>query len=96
VKTSGDVRWEIGIFDRDKGARVSDAHGPKMNEIPGATKSAWELGDGRSQSQPDGFADYIEFIFNLPDDIPPSTPLNLRLVSVPNESQVSAVAVVAL
>lgn len=78
VETNGDVHWEIGIFDRDKGARASEAHGPKINQIPGATKSAWELAMGDPNRNPTG-ADYIEFIFTLPEDIPPSTPLNLRL-----------------
>lgn len=78
VSVSGDLRWEIGIYDRDKGARQSDAHGPKINEIPGATKMGWELGMGDSNRNPTG-ADYIEFIFTLPPDVSPASPLNLRL-----------------
>ncbi len=75
---TGDIRWETGIYDRDKGVRTSDTHGPKINEIPGSSKSGWELAMGDPNRNPTG-ADYIEFIFTLPDEVPPSSPLNLRL-----------------
>ncbi|MBK6765502.1 MAG: PEGA domain-containing protein [bacterium] len=78
VDVSGDLRWEIGIYDRDKGARQSDTHGPKVNEIPGVTRMAWELGMGDPNRNPTG-SDYIKFIFTLPPDVSPASPLNLRL-----------------
>lgn len=78
VNASGEIRWEAGIYERDKGARVSESHGPRINEIPGSSKTGWELAMGDPNRNPTG-ADYIEFIFNLPDEVPPSTPLNLRL-----------------
>jgi len=74
----GDIRWETGIYDRDKGARISDAHGPKINAIPGSSRSGWELAMGDPNRNPTG-ADYIEFVFTLPEEVPPSSPLNLRL-----------------
>ncbi|MCB1060502.1 MAG: PEGA domain-containing protein [Calditrichaeota bacterium] len=78
VTTEGDIQWEIGIYDRDKGARASDTHGPKISKIPSSDKSGWELAMGDPNRNPTG-ADYIEFTFDLPDEVPPSTPLNLRL-----------------
>ncbi len=74
----GDIRWETGLYDRDKGPRISEAHGPKINAIPGSDKSGWELAMGDPNRNPTG-SDYIEFFFTLPDEVPPSTPLNLRL-----------------
>lgn len=78
VDTEGQIRWETGIFDRDKGARISETHGPRIDEIPGSSKSGWELAMGDPNRNPTG-ADYIEFFFTLPDEVPTSTPLNLRL-----------------
>ncbi len=78
VDKTGEIRWETGIYDKDKGARVSETHGPKINEIPGSSKSGWELAMGDPNRNPTG-ADYIELIFTLPEEVPPSTPLNLRL-----------------
>ncbi|MCB9357613.1 MAG: PEGA domain-containing protein [Calditrichaeota bacterium] len=78
VATEGGVRWEVGLYDRNKGARVSESMGPKIERIPATGKSGWELAMGDPNRNPTG-SDYIEFIFDLPEDVPPSTPLNLRL-----------------
>lgn len=78
VKTMGNIRWETGIYERNKGARVSETHGPKIEKIPGTDMQGWELAMGDANRNPTG-ADYIEFIFELPEDVSPSSLLNLRL-----------------
>jgi len=77
VATDGDISWVTGVYFED-GALPSAALGAKIREIPGAQKFGWELAMGDPNRNPTG-GDYIEFSFTLPDDVPPDTPLTLRL-----------------
>jgi hypothetical protein len=75
---TGEIRWEAGIYDKERGARVSETHGPKVAAIPGSHRAGWEMAMGDPNRNPTG-ADYIEFLFTLPEGVTPDAPLNLRL-----------------
>lgn len=77
VATDGDISWVTGVYF-DDGALPSAALGAKIREIPGSQKFGWELAMGDPNRNPTG-GDYIEFSFTLPDDVPPDSPLTLRL-----------------
>jgi hypothetical protein len=77
VKTEGDLRWETGIYIGNT-AQPNASLGPHIHEISGTQKFGWELAAGDPNRNPVG-GDYIEFIFSLPPDVPPDTPLGLRL-----------------
>jgi hypothetical protein len=77
VKTEGDLRWETGIYVANA-AQPNASLGPHLREISGTKKFGWELAAGDPNRNPVG-GDYIEFIFNLPSDVPPDAPLGLRL-----------------
>jgi len=68
----------VGVYFEDTGAQPSNALGSKIRKIPGSQRFAWELGVGDPNRNPTG-GDYVEFRFQLPDDVPPATPLKLRL-----------------
>lgn len=78
TERTGDVRWEVGVYDKDRGARTSETHGPKVAAIPGSHRAGWELAMGDPNKNPTG-ADYVEFLFTLPEGVTPDAPLNLRL-----------------
>jgi hypothetical protein len=78
TEREGDIRWEAGVYDKDRGTRVSEAHGPKVAAIPGSHRAGWELAMGDPNKNPTG-ADYIEFLFTLPEGVSETEPLNLRL-----------------
>jgi hypothetical protein len=73
----GNIRYESGAYF-ESGVDKSKSNAPKIKEIPGTHKFGWELELGDPNRNPSG-GDYVEFIFNLPSDVPPETPLNLRL-----------------
>jgi hypothetical protein len=77
VKTDGDLRWETGIYLNNT-AQPNASLGPHIREISGTQKFGWELAAGDPNRNPVG-GDYIEFIFELPPDVPPDAPLGLRL-----------------
>jgi hypothetical protein len=79
VALEGVDGWSSGIIFEKGNPQLSSAFGPKFTEIPEAKgKYAWELGMGDPNRNPTG-GDYVAFSFRLPDDVPPDTPLNLRL-----------------
>jgi hypothetical protein len=77
VKTEGALRWETGIYFNNA-AQPNASLGPRLREISGTQKFGWELAAGDPNRNPVG-GDYIEFIFELPPDVPPDAPLGLRL-----------------
>jgi len=77
VKTEGDLRWETGVYLNNT-AQPNASLGPHIREISGTQKFGWELAAGDPNRNPVG-GDYIEFIFELPPDVPPDAPLGLRL-----------------
>jgi hypothetical protein len=74
----GPIRWQVGAYFEGEGTQASATLGPRIKQIPGTSKFGWELAEGDAARNPTG-GDYVEFIFSLPADLPPSTPLNLRL-----------------
>jgi len=78
VKTEGEIRWETGAYFEGRGAERSASLGPRIKDIPGSQKFGWELAAGDINRNPTG-GDYVEFIFTLPPDVPPDSPLGLRL-----------------
>jgi hypothetical protein len=77
IKTDGDLRWETGIYIGGA-AQPNASLGPHVREIPGTQKFGWELAAGDVNRNPVG-GDYIEFIFDLPPEVSPDSPLGLRL-----------------
>lgn len=78
VALEGIERWSTGIiFERGK-PQASSVLGPKIKPVPDSKKFGWELGMGDPNRNPTG-GDYVLFSFTLPEDVPPETPLNLRL-----------------
>jgi hypothetical protein len=78
VTTSGGVTWSVGVYMDEEGAKPSAALGAKIRRIPDSQRFGWELAEGDPTRNPTG-GDYIEFVFTLPDDVPPNSPLKLRL-----------------
>ena len=78
VTTEGIEHWSIGIIFEHAKPEPSVALGPKIKEVPESKKFGWELGMGDPNRNPTG-GDYVMFSFALPEDVPPDTPLNLRL-----------------
>ncbi|MBU1982984.1 PEGA domain-containing protein [bacterium] len=78
VATDGDISWTTGVYFEKDGAQPTSALGAKIREIPGSQKFGWELAMGDPNRNPTG-GDYIEFQFTLPPDVPPDSPLKLRL-----------------
>jgi hypothetical protein len=77
VKTDGELHWETGIYVANA-AQPNVSLGPHIREISGTQKFGWELAAGDPNRNPVG-GDYIEFAFSLPPDVPPDSPLGLRL-----------------
>ena len=77
VKTDGGLRWETGVYLNNT-TQPNASLGPRIREVSGARKFGWELAAGDPNRNPVG-GDYIEFIFELPPDVPPDSPLGLRL-----------------
>ncbi|MCX6601812.1 MAG: PEGA domain-containing protein [bacterium] len=77
VKTDGGLRWETGVYFNNT-AQPNASLGPRIREVSGTRKFGWELAAGDPNRNPVG-GDYIEFIFELPPDVPPDSPLGLRL-----------------
>ena len=71
-------RWSTGIIFERSNPQASNALGPKIKEIPEAKKFGWELGMGDPNRNPTG-GDYVLFSFTLPEDVPPETPLTLKI-----------------
>jgi hypothetical protein len=78
VASEGNIRWSTGVFFEDGGAQPSASMGPKIKKIPDSGIMGWELAQGDPTRNPTG-GDYLEFDFTLPPDVPPTSPLGLRL-----------------
>jgi hypothetical protein len=78
VVSEGEIGYEVGIYYRGEAPRVTTTYGPRVRQIPGSQKFGWELSMGDPNRNPMG-GDYIEFIFELQDNISPAQPLNLKL-----------------
>ena len=78
VKNEGINTWTTGIILDDHQPQPSDALGPKIKAIPNSGKYGWEMAMGDPNRNPTG-GDYVLFSFDLPQDVPPDSPLNLRL-----------------
>ena len=78
VSAEGFGKWSTGIILERGKPQPSDALGSKIKEIPGSKKLGWELAMGDPNRNPTG-GDYVIFSFDLPEDVPPDSPLNLRL-----------------
>jgi hypothetical protein len=76
--TEGDVRWNVGVYFEGEGAQISAALGARIRAVPSSQKFGWELAVGDPTRNPTG-SDYVEFFFTLPPEVPPSTPMTLRL-----------------
>jgi hypothetical protein len=70
--------WSVGIIFEDGKPQASELLGPRIREIPSSKKFGWELAMGDPNRNPTG-GDYVLFTFTLPEDVPPDSPLNLRL-----------------
>jgi hypothetical protein len=78
VKADGINHWSTGVvFEKGK-PEPSVALGPKIRKLPDTGLYGWELGMGDPNHNPTG-GDYVMFTFTLPPDVPPDTPLSLRL-----------------
>lgn len=71
-------RWTAGVIFEDRKPQPSDQLGPRIRAIPNSQKFGWELAMGDPNRNPTG-GDYVAFTFTLPEDVPPDSPLNLRL-----------------
>jgi hypothetical protein len=78
VVSEGNIRWSTGVFFEEGGAEVSPSQGPRPRPIPESRLKGWELAQGDPTRNPTG-DDYIEFAFDLPADVLPTSPLGLRL-----------------
>ena len=79
VSAEGITNWNTGVIFEKGQPMPSKSLGPKISPIPNAEGVyGWELGMGDPNRNPTG-GDYVEFVFTLPADVPPETPLNLRL-----------------
>lgn len=78
VTTEGGIAWSVGYYVEGEGMYPSPTFGAKLREIPASQKFGWELAAGDPNRNPTG-GDYVEFTFELPEDVPPTTSLGLRL-----------------
>ncbi len=78
VAIKGMGQWTAGVIFEDRKPQPSDQLGPRIRAIPNSQKFGWELAMGDPNRNPTG-GDYIAFTFSLPEDVPPDSPLNLRL-----------------
>ncbi len=76
--TEGMGPWTAGVIFEDHQPQPSSQLGPRIRAIPNSQKFGWELAMGDPNRNPTG-GDYVTFTFTLPADVPPDSPLNLRL-----------------